>query len=304
MKTTSKSMGIIKQEPYIQHIDKDWYKGRVSQLSMLRLDVVHPEVSGNKWYKLKENIRHCKQSGKDTLLTFGGGYSNHLVATAAAADYYGLKSIGLVRGVYSKSTATLDACTRYGMKLEFLSREEYNKKNDSNWLQGIANSYQAPFIIPEGGANQYGRAGAEFIANYIPDDYSHVVLSVGTGTTLAGIVNNTTQQVLGLAPMKGGVYLNDEVKPWISENRQERYSIYDNWHFGGFGKYNDNLLQFMNEFYLVNHIPLDIVYTGKMMYGVKDMLDSSMFSSSDKVLCIHTGGLQGNSSVMDRLIYS
>lgn len=296
-------MGIIKKDPYIQPLSKDWYSNSISEVAMLRLDIVHDVISGNKWYKLKENISHCIRKGKDTILTFGGGYSNHLVATAAAAQNFGIKSIGLVRGEYEYSTPTLDACLAYGMQLHFLSREEYSQKNDMHWLESVKQKFGDPYIVPEGGANAEGVLGAQSIAEYIPDNhYTHIAVSVGTGTTLAGIVNGTSSDVIGFAPMKGGAYLNEEVRTWVDKDRHSMYRIVDDWHFGGFGKWKPPLLDFMNEFYTINSVCLDMVYTGKMMYGVNEMIASGKFSPKDRLLCIHTGGLQGNITIADKLI--
>ena len=161
------------------------------------------------------------------------------------------------------------------------------------------------FIIPEGGANAEGRQGAEDIANYIPGTYTHICVSVGSGTTFIGLRNALSQEIklLGFAPMKGGVYLAEEIRQFLQIEKDHKWTIFDRWHFGGFGKANEELLAFMNDFYRNARIPLDIVYTGKMMYGVKDLLAENYFPSGSKILCIHTGGLQGNRSVKQRLIY-
>jgi 1-aminocyclopropane-1-carboxylate deaminase len=271
---------------------------------MLRLDVLHPVVSGNKWYKLKYNMAYAIGQGYNSVLTFGGPYSNHLIATAAAANAYGIKSLGVVRGrdAADKMTQTLKSCEEYGMQLVFVTREDYSKKNDAAWLEALSNEYGAPFIIPEGGANGQGRAGAEEIAGLVTDNYTHICLSVGTGTSFEGIRNGLpeTQAVLGYAPMKGGTYLADEISKYVSTGN---WQLFDDWHFGGFAKWNDELLAFMNDFYTINEIPLDVVYTAKMMYGIQQQMDAGFFPDDAVVLCIHTGGLQGNSGVAGSLVY-
>lgn len=291
--------------PFIQSIHSSWYQYKVAELAMLRLDVVHPEISGNKWYKLKENVRHCLANNYNSILTFGGAYSNHLAATAACAAYFNLKSIGIVKGTYAseKLTPTLQKCVGHGMKLVFVTNEEYNLKTDESYLEELRKMYQGAFIVPEGGSNDLGRLGATSIAGYIPSGYTHVALSVGTGTTLVGIVNNIQGgiKVLGYAPMKGGEYLNDELSGLISSG--VNYKIVSSAQTAGFGKWNDELISFMNDFYMSNNIPLDVVYTAKMMYFLKEQLEDGMFSGSDKILCIHTGGLQGNSSIVHKLVY-
>lgn len=294
-------------QPAIHPISPDWYNDKVAEVAMLRLDTVHPEVSGNKWYKLKHNIEYCLQHGIGRVLTFGGAYSNHLVATAAAAQLAGLKSVGIVRGTYAQEqmTATLHACMGYGMQLHFTSIEEYKRKDEPETLRHLSEQYANTFIIPEGGANEQGRAGAGEIAALIPEHFTHIAVSVGTGTTLIGLANQLrpNTRISGYAPMKGGAYLNAEVASYIAEGKKANVHIYDTWHFGGFGKHNDELISFMNDFYNSQAIPLDVVYTAKMMYGIREQLLSGIYSSDKRILCIHTGGLQGNASLGSKLVY-
>lgn len=292
------------QEPYIQEIGSEWYEGRVAVLAMLRLDVVHHDVSGNKWYKLKHNIEHCIRNNITSILTFGGAYSNHLAATAAMAKISGLQSIGIIKGTYAEKvlTPTLEFCRAKGMELVFVSHEDYAKKYDSEWLESISARYNHPIIIPEGGANEYGRQGAAEIAALIPDRFTHIAVSVGTGTTLAGIAHAVRNDVhvAGFAPMKGGQYLQVEIS---KHSNRGNFTVYDDWHFGGFGKYTDELAEFMNEFYKEQGIPLDMVYTAKMMYGLRQQILNGMYDKQAKILCLHTGGLQGNISIKDKLTY-
>lgn len=294
---------IPEQQPFLQEIDQSLFTRKVARLSMLRLDVIHKHVSGNKWYKLKENIRLCQQKEIIKLLTFGGGYSNHLAATAAMANISGLQSVGVVRGRYDTLTPTLRFCIDNGMQLHFVSFEEYKQKDNPTYIHELASQFNYPFIIPEGGANEEGRVGAEEIACYIPDDFTHITVSVGTGTTMVGIVNATQSIVTGFAPMKGGAYIEGEVKQYIETAKHQSYTVKDLWHFGGFGKSTNDLITFMNEFYMQNNIPLDMVYTAKMMWGVKDCIHKGEYPTNAKILCIHTGGLQGNSSIAEKLIY-
>jgi 1-aminocyclopropane-1-carboxylate deaminase len=191
------------------------------------------------------------------------------------------------------------------MQLEMVSREEYSNKNDTEFLERLSSKFDNPFIIPEGGANEWGREGSAEITEYITNNYTHVCVSVGTGTTLTGIrtVLPSNIQVLGYVPMKGGVYLKEEIDKYIELEKQDDYTLFDDWHSGGFGKWNDELISFMNSFHAINDIPLDIVYTGKMMMGISEQLKSGYFPMNAKILCIHTGGLQGNSSVKHVLSY-
>lgn len=307
MKITFENMAIIDEcEITIQRLNTEWYKGKDLTVDLLRLDKIHPVVSGNKWFKLKENLQEAIRLGCDTIISFGGAYSNHLVATACAANMDGLKSIGLIRGLHGvqQFTPTLLACREYGMDLCFLTREEYLKKCDEAWLKNLQTKYPKAFIIPEGGANELGRSGAGTIAQFIPKDYTHICCSVGTATTFIGLRNVLPehQTVMGFAPMKGGYYLKSEIERWLKENNGN-WLLTDEFHFGGFAKSNDELIHFMNAFYEQNGIALDMVYTAKMMYGVQQWIDKNYFPPHANILCIHTGGLQGNVRVGKQLTY-
>ena len=289
----------------IQPLNKFWYQNKVAAMDMLRLDLLHPVVSGNKWYKLRLNLKHALEEGFKTIVTYGGGFSNHLIATAFAAKKFGLKSVGIVRGRYEVLTPTLEACQAEGMELIFVTREDYKNKNEPQWERKLVAQFDEIMLIPEGGANEWGRAGAGLLDRFVKDDYTHVAVSVGTGTTLIGLRNKIkeSQQVMGFAPMKKGAYLEEYITGHIERGMAGNWQLFDEWHFGGFGKWNKELLHFMNDFYKDNKIPLDVVYTSKMMYGLRELLDRNFFSSCDRVLCIHSGGLQGNVSVKSELIY-
>lgn len=289
----------------IQPLNTGWYGQKVAALDMLRLDLVHPIVSGNKWYKLRLNMKHVIDSGFKTIVTFGGGYSNHLIATAVTAKMFGIPCAGIVRGKYDVLTPTLEGCKTAGMELIFVSQEDYNNKHEPEWVSNLAAHFDELFIIPEGGANEWGRAGAGLIERFINDSYTHILLSVGTGTTLVGLRNklDSRQQVLGFVPMKQGAHVGDYIAGHLQADKNRNWRLFDEWHFGGFGKWNKELLMFMNSFYTVNNIPLDMVYTSKMIYGLQQMLIADYFEKDDRVLCIHTGGLQGNISVKDELVY-
>lgn len=267
-------------------------------LSILRLDLIDPVVSGNKWFKLKLNLQEALRQGYSSVLTFGGAHSNHLVATATAAKEAGLISIGIVRGFHGAQadTPTLVSCREAGMQLLFISREEYALKHDAAYLNGLKTRFNHPFIIPEGGANEWGRLGTEEIAGFIPADTTHVAVSVGTGTTFIGLRNALppTISLLGFAPMKGGCYLEAEIKPFVKAEQDENWQIIDNFHFGGFGKTNSELLSFIQSFYATHQIPLDTVYTGKMMAGLQQFIADGYFPAGSRIVGIHTGGLQGN----------
>jgi 1-aminocyclopropane-1-carboxylate deaminase len=267
------------------------------RLDMLRLDLVDEMVSGNKWFKLIRNLQAA--AGRHAaVLTFGGAWSNHLVATAAAAARSGFGSIGVVRGLHAAEhlTPTLQRCVELGMQLHFVSRADYAQRGDPAFLAALQQRYDHPFIVPEGGANREGREGAALIARYIDPGYTDICVSVGSGTTLAGLrmALPATQRITGFAPMKGGRYLEQQIAGWLPPARHQNWRIIDAYHFGGFGKMPELLEIFMREFHEHHSIPLDRVYTAKMMYGVLDLLQQDYFPPGAKILCIHTGGLQGN----------
>ncbi len=282
-----------------------WYGGTVTDVSMLRLDLIHPVISGNKWYKLKQNLWRAREEGYPGILTFGGPYSNHLVAAAAAAKMFGLTSAGIVRGSEFTDSPTLRECRSYGMQLVFVTRDVYREKDNADFIRHIPDRFARFYLIPEGGANKEGIEGAGEIARLIPARFTHVCIPVGTGTGFAGIRKKLAEDVtmIGFVPMKNGVYLQNSIQHYIDDEKLTNWYLRDDWHFGGFGKHPATLIRFMNEFFFANKVPLDIVYTAKMMFGMKSLLQSGFFPSSAHVLCIHTGGLQGNRSVAGQLEY-
>lgn len=267
---------------------------------VLRLDLLHPVVSGNKAYKLKEYIAAAKAGGKSTLLTFGGAYSNHVVATAAAAGMNGVKSIGIVRGDPPKNLShTLLAAKGYGMELHFITREEYRRKAipasvyESNDAGNI-------YIIPEGGYGHPGMKGAmDILAQNNTSSYTHILTAAGTGTTLAGLVAAAAphQKVTGVPVLKNAASLQREIENLLPAEKHTGFELLTDYHFGGYAKYTHELLAFMNEFYRQTSIPTDFVYTGKAFFAVVDLAKKGHFPSGSKLLVVHTGGLQGNASL-------
>lgn len=267
------------------------------KVQLLRLDRIHPLISGNKWYKLRYNLEAALALGAATVITFGGAYSNHLVATAAAASAAGLPSVGIVRGWHAAApNPVLQQCAAYGMQLQIVSREEYDRKEDPAYLAALSARYSSAYIIPEGGANEAGRRGIAAIAAMIPSTITHVCVSVGSGTTFAGLRHalDPGQQLLGFAPMKGGAYLKDTIQSWLGPGPQGTWEITDRFHFGGFGKITAELRAYMADFEQAYGFPLDRVYTAKMMQGLSVLLAEAAFPAGASILAIHTGGLSGN----------
>jgi len=266
-----------------------------------RLDLIHPIVSGNKLFKLYYYVQNALIEKKNTLVTMGGAYSNHLAATAYYAREHSLKCIGLVRGEKSQNIShTLQYCTHLGMKLVYLSRADYRIISDDNIDQFDFFDHQNCCFIPEGGYGQSGTKGASLIIDAIsflnPD---FIITAVGTGCTLSGLLyNNTTKaKIIAVPVLKGFNDLEINMNDLLESENPLNFEVFNEYHFGGYAKKNETLLQFMNTFYEENNIPTDFVYTGKMMYAILDKINKGFFPKGSKIVSIHTGGLQGNLSL-------
>lgn len=264
---------------------------------MLRLDLMHPHVSGNKWFKLKYNIEEAIKNNKRTLLSFGGPYSNHLHALAFEAKENNLKSIGFIRGE-KVINDTLKDCMEWGMQLHFISRSEYQQKNELDYLNKLQLQYSDTFIIPEGGNNELGIKGCkEILQNINLDNYHFISTAIATGTTFKGILNSVIHKnkIFGFSSFKNNDILYNDIKNF-TENKN--WQIISDYHFGGFAKKNNELISFIKEFQKQNNIELDFVYNAKMMFGILDLIKKNNFENGSKILCIHTGGVQGNRSIV------
>ena len=268
-------------------------------IDVLRLDLIHSVISGNKWFKLKEYLKEAKTLGKRMILTFGGAYSNHIVATAAASNQNGFKSIGIIRGEKpAVLSPTLQDAMNFGMDLYFISREDYKKKIIPRNVFGQYNKSNV-YMINEGGYGQKGAEGAKDILRPIDSSsYTHIIAAVGTGTTIAGLIGTSTQQtVIGISALKNNFSLHQEIESLISKEYRQRYNLIHDYHFGGYAKYSNQLVDFMNKWYQLANIPSDFVYTGKLFFAVNDLLGRNYFPPDSKLLIIHSGGLQGNQSL-------
>jgi 1-aminocyclopropane-1-carboxylate deaminase len=266
-------------------------------VDVLRLDKIHPEISGNKWFKLKYYLERAARENKRTLISFGGAYSNHLLALAAAARLYGFSSAAMIRGEEPATLShTLTSAREYGMELNFLSRTEYDLQKKMPAAMPDA------FIIPEGGAGPEGIRGAEEIltAGGRLEHYTHICCATGTGTTLAGIINCTPPEIfkIGISVLKGTRNLEPLDLSWIKEAGEgKNIQIIHEDHFGGYAKYTDSLICFMNEVYRESGIPTDFVYTAKLFHSIVRMTAENAFVAGSRILVLHTGGLQGNRSL-------
>lgn len=267
-------------------------------VTIRREDLLHPLISGNKFRKLKYNILHAQKENFKGLITFGGAFSNHILATAAAAKEYNFKSIGIIRGDELKdnyrNNPTLKFAEDLGMQFIFVSREEYKHRNSEIYLNKLISNYPEYFVVPEGGTNLLAIKGCEEILNNSDSDFNYICCASGTGGTISGIINtlNTNQIALSFPVLKDES-LKESIKNLIKKTDSDNWNIIDSYHFNGYGKVNDDLIKFINQFFNTFGIPLDPVYTGKLFYGIFDMIDNNYFNPNDKILAIHTGGLQG-----------
>lgn len=284
----------------IDKIENDLTTEKGISLSMLRLDRTDPQISGNKFFKLYYFLQEAI-SKQQKIITFGGAYSNHLAATAKACKILEIECIGIVRGEAPKELShTLLFCKAQGMHLEFICREEYRRKGDEDFQTELTDKFGAHILIPEGGYSKQGCDGAAIIAGFYRDgSFTHICSSVGTGTTLAGLINRAlpSQKIIGFSALKGSTDLEKKIHFLIDPSLHKNYTLLDDYHFGGYAKKTPSLISFMNNFYEAFAIPTDFVYTGKMMFGVFDLIRKQYFPSGSNILCIHTGGLQGNLSL-------
>lgn len=279
-----------------QPVAASWLQNAGTTLSALRLDRLHPVISGNKWFKLQFYLAHAVQNNARMLATFGGAYSNHIAATAFACWQLGLPCTGFIRGEPSNTPShTLQQAMEYGMKLQYISREAYRQQ------QAVQKNYPDYYWIPEGG---YGERGAEGAATILPlaeawADYTHIIAATGTGTMLAGLVRAALphQQVVGISVMKGNTALWQSVRALIPETKKTRFSIEQDFHFGGYAKHPPELLNYMRHCWHAYQLPLDLVYTAKAFYATEQLILQHTIPDGSNVLFIHSGGLQGNLSL-------
>lgn len=286
---------IYNNTPIIQLENELCEKAGVT-LFVKREDLNHPCISGNKWWKLRYNLEKAIKKGHNTLLTFGGAYSNHIYAMAAAAHETNLRSIGIIRGEETfPLNATLTFAKSRGMKLHYVSREVYRNKSEGSFIKSLAETYGEFYLIPEGGTNALAIKGCEEWAQQLREEinFDYLCLAVGTGGTMAGMINVLKdKQIVGFSSLKGGSFLEEEIRPWLKHGMRN-WKVETEYHFGGYGKMKNELMEFIAEFEELNRIPLDPVYTGKMMFGIFDLLKNQGFEPGSKILILHTGGLQG-----------
>ncbi len=285
----------------VEILHDELFQQKKVSVSVLRLDQIHPIVSGNKLFKLHYFLQQAIASTHKTIVTFGGAYSNHLVATAFACQASGIKSIGIVRGEKPvQLSTTLQQCSNYGMQLKFISRQAYSKKEENDFLTQLKNEFDECIIIPEGGYHPSGAKGAALIYDLIKDNsYTHICTATGTATTLAGLLlNSGDKNIISVPVLKGLNDIEERINFLLGNNfKKGKLQIFDDYNFGGYAKKTETLTDFMNYLWQQHQLPTDFVYTAKLFYAVFDKIKNNHFEEHSNILCLHTGGLQGNSSL-------
>ena len=265
------------------------------ELFIKREDQIHPYISGNKFRKLKYNLIRAREQGLDTLLTFGGAFSNHIAAVASVGKELGFNTIGIIRGEEIqnkiKENPTLVFAQECEMHLYFVSRENYKHKYFEVLLDRLKNEFGEFYNIPEGGTNQLAIKGCQEILTEEDNDFDYICCSVGTGGTISGLINssNKRQKIIGFSALKGD-FLQKDIRKFA---KQSNWELNTDYHFGGYAKINEDLVAYINQFKEINKISLDPIYTGKMVYGITNLINQGYFPKGSRILAIHTGGLQG-----------
>ncbi len=276
-----------------------------------RDDLIHPQISGNKWRKLKYNLQQAQNQGIHTLVTFGGAYSNHLYAVAAAGKLMGFETVGIVRGDQSATlSSTLQFAQSCGMQLEFWSRQAYSEKEKAFNFQTIQQKYDSFYLLPEGGSNALAVKGCTEIIEEIEVPFDYLLCACGTGCTLAGLIAGSQGKghILGFAALKRGDFLQTEIEnllqkyyDWNGQNLPvpKNWSLQTDYHFGGYAKHTPELLAFIQRFEEENAFQIEQVYTAKMLFGTEDLIRQGAFKRGEILISLHTGGLQGRLPLLD-----
>ncbi len=290
----------------VQYIDLPLLHQKRIRLAVKREDLLHPHISGNKYRKLFYNLIEAKKQNHRTLLTFGGAYSNHIAATAAAGKELGFKTVGVIRGEelasrpdLIKENPTLSFAASQGMEFLFISREKYRHRENKEFLSELKEKFGRFYLVPQGGTNMFGVKGAMEILTREDQQYDYITVAVGTGGTIAGIIeaSATHQTVLGFPALKEN-FLHREISKYTAKTN---WKLIRDYHFGGFAKIQPGLIEFINRFYAQTQISFDPVYTGKMLFGLMDLIEKNFFPGGSKILAVHTGGLQGIDGMNRRL---
>ena len=264
-----------------------------------REDKIHHAISGNKWRKLKYNLINANEKGIKTLLTFGGAYSNHIYACASAGKIFGFNTIGIIRGEKTLPlNSTLEFAQKQGMHLEYIDRTTYRQKHNPEFIKSLENKFGEFYLIPEGGSNQLAIKGCVEILDEVEIDFDYIISACGTGGTLSGLICGLegNKKVIGIPVLKSANFLNKDIENFVLEFSHKNF---DNWelkldfHFGGYAKVDKTLIDFMIEFENINQIRIEPIYTAKMLFAIKTLIESGEIQEHSTVIALHTGGLQG-----------
>jgi 1-aminocyclopropane-1-carboxylate deaminase len=268
------------------------------EVFILRLDKIDSYISGNKWFKLKYNLREAQKFGFKKLLTFGGAYSNHIVAVASAGERWGFETIGVIRGEKpQKFNERLLQVEKWGMKLHFVSRQDYQQKKNPDFIQKLEQKFGNFYLIPEGGSNALAVQGTSEILDFLPQlsfSFDYILCCVGTGGTLAGLARSlygTNTKLLGIPVLKNASFLYQEIYQLLQNTPFQPFELLLDYHFGGYAKKTKKLWEFIQYFEEKFQIPTEFVYTGKMFFAFFDLLEKNFFLQNSKVLLVHTGGV-------------
>ncbi|KAA5543948.1 1-aminocyclopropane-1-carboxylate deaminase/D-cysteine desulfhydrase [Adhaeribacter rhizoryzae] len=297
----------MKESAPVQLLHDPLFATKGVQVYLKREDLLHPTISGNKWRKLKYNLQAAREQKKDTLVTFGGAYSNHIAAVAAAGKEYNFRTVGYIRGeAHQALNPTLTFAISCGMQLHYLDRETYRLKNTANFLEELQHKYPSAYLLPEGGTNLLALKGCTEILQDIAVDYDYIICAAGTGGTLAGLIAGLAgeKEIIGFPALKGGAFLQEDISQLIFSYGGQHYHNWElqtQYHFGGYAKIKPELISFIQYFKQQHQVQLEPIYTGKMLYGLYDLIRQEYFKPGTAILAIHTGGLQGLAGLEERL---
>ncbi|MCU0331876.1 MAG: pyridoxal-phosphate dependent enzyme [Ignavibacteriaceae bacterium] len=283
----------------MEKVNDPLLKERKISLFIKREDLNHPHMSGNKWHKLKYNLQEARKQGKNTLLTFGGAYSNHIYATAAAGKIFNFNTIGIIRGEeHLPLNPTLSFAKDNGMQLYYLDRTSYRNKNSLEVISQLQEKFGDFYLVPEGGTNELAVKGCREIIKTIDIEFDYICCPCGTSGTLAGLISGLQGHnfALGFAVLKGASFLKRDVGSLLKISGNSSLINWDinlDYHFGGYAKFNSALMNFISRFTSLTKIPIEPIYTGKMLFGIYDLIAKDYFNEGSRIVALHTGGLQG-----------
>ncbi|MDH5184263.1 MAG: pyridoxal-phosphate dependent enzyme [Gammaproteobacteria bacterium] len=289
----------------MQYISEPMFHAFGVELAIKREDMLHPVVSGNKWRKLKYNMLEARKQGYKTLLSFGGAYSNHIHALAGVGRELDVTTIGLIRGEsFANDNPTLSYARHCGMQLYFVDRATYRRRHEPDYIEELMQRFGPCYLLPEGGSNLLAVKGVAELWQEVSEPFDYVAVAAGTGATAAGVISGAplATEIRVFAVLKGAGFLRNEISGYLDEmGYTTPWRLHDNYHFGAYARISPQLVAFMDRFEALHQIPLDPVYTAKMLYGVYDQIRQGAIPPGSRVLAIHTGGLQGRHGMETRM---